>query len=105
MKKVVLFTMFACMCIAGFAQQMVTSTKNTVKLDNSAAVSFSQGSTYIYQITNTNLQIYKTEGFLKANILSAGNDRADFRVYGVTFDFFVYGRNLSNTAFFLCGFD
>lgn len=65
MKKVVLFTMFACMCIAGFAQQMITSTKNTVKLDNSAAVSFSQGSTYIYQITNTNLQIYKTEGSLK----------------------------------------
>lgn len=65
MKKVVLFTMFACMCIAGFAQQMVTSTKNTIKLDNSAAVSYSQANTYIYKITNTNLQIYKTEGSLK----------------------------------------
>lgn len=57
--------MFACMCIAGFAQQMATSTKNTIKLDNSTEVSFSQGNTYIYHITNTNLQIDKTEGSLK----------------------------------------
>lgn len=65
MKKTVLSALFACLCIAGFAQQMKTSDKNADYLKNSVQTVFKQSATYMYKITNSNLQIANTEGTLK----------------------------------------
>lgn len=51
-----------CLVTAGFAQQILTSLKGGVMLNNKQEAAYEEGKTYFYIVKNTDLQLYKTEG-------------------------------------------
>lgn len=62
MKKLLVVALMLCVGTVGFSQQLLTSLKGGILLDNQKEVAFEQGKTYFYVIKNTDLQLYQTEG-------------------------------------------
>lgn len=62
MKKLLVVALMLCVGTIGFSQQLLTSLKGGILLDNQKEVAFEQGKTYFYVIKNTDLQLYQTEG-------------------------------------------
>lgn len=62
MKKCLVVALMLCLGTVGFSQQLLTSMKGGILLDNKKEVSFEKGKTYFYVIKNTDLQLYQTDG-------------------------------------------
>lgn len=62
MKKVVIAALMLCLGTAGFAQQILTSLRGGVMLNNKQEAAYEEGKTYFYIIENTDLQLCNTRG-------------------------------------------
>lgn len=62
MKKLLVVALMLCVGTVGFSQQLLTSLRGGVLLNNKQEVAFDKDATYFYVIKNTDLQLYQTEG-------------------------------------------
>lgn len=60
MKKIALLAALACLCSGAFAQELRTSLKDAVLLENNRQVTFLEKQTYLYLLDNAQLEIYNT---------------------------------------------
>ena len=62
MRKILALTCLLGLSSLGFSQQLLTSLKDGILLNNQQATAFEEGKTYFYIVKNTDLQVYKTQG-------------------------------------------
>lgn len=84
MKKIALLAALVCLCTGAFAQEMRTSLKNAVLLENKSETVFSERQTYLYLLNGTELEICTDDGtfqvseFYEQDTLNGGEPESEY---------------------------
>lgn len=62
MKKIFVLVCLLALSASGFSEQLLTSLKNGVVLNNRQETAYQEGTSFFYLVQDTDLQLYKTQG-------------------------------------------